>query len=70
MNPQKVNVTVDGVKVSVEPGIYSFHDIVAITNANPKTYKFSVVNPTPATTINGNDSFTIRGGEAFTTTHN
>ena len=64
-----VDVTVDGVKVKVEAGMYSFRDIVALTNANPKTYRMSVVSPTPATTVNGNDSFTIRGGEAFTTTH-
>jgi succinyl-CoA synthetase alpha subunit len=70
MQPERVTVTVDGKKVEIPRGVLNFRDLVKAFQADPKTSKITVVStPTPATTIGGNDSFTINGGEVFTTTH-
>jgi hypothetical protein len=68
-----VSVTIDGKKVNVIPGPISFQDLVSHTvsqaSGSPKITKFTVTSPTPASTINGNDSFVIQGGEVITSVH-
>lgn len=67
---QTVTITVDGKTITLPPGIYPFGDLVLMANA-PKTTKSIAVNSTvsKASTIGGNDSYDIAGGEVFTTSH-
>jgi len=70
VKPQLVKITVDGKVVQIEPGLLTFQELVSATGSNPKTSKFTIVStPTPPSAINGNDSYTIQGGEVITTTH-
>jgi hypothetical protein len=62
----KVNVTVDGKTVSIAPGTYGFTDLVGHLGASSKTTSLTVGQPSKASTVNGNDSYQVGGGETFT----
>ena len=67
-NPAKVSITVNGKTYSVEPGTYSLRDFEQQVGLK-KTATLSInLRPSLATTINGNDSFIIIGGEVITST--
>lgn len=72
LNPDApVTVIVDGVNHTVKPGLYTMPEFqAAIGRPKNPISKLSITTSAPAqpTTINGNDSFTIRGGEAMTST--
>ena len=65
-----VTVTVDGVKKTVEAGRYALKTFETVIGSKTPFAKLTITTaaPTQATTINGNDSFVIQGGEAFTST--
>lgn len=67
--PAKVSVTVNGKTYQVEPGLYSLRSFEQAVGLK-KTAQLSITTPHPtqATTINGNDSLTILGGEVMTAT--
>ena len=65
-----VSITIDGKVYKVVQGLTSLRSIVGVTGINGKTYSLSVVStPSKASTINGNDSYLIQGGEVFTSVH-
>lgn len=66
--PRFVNVTVNGTKFNVEPGIYSLRDFEGLVGLK-KTASLSIQSrPSLPTTVNGNDSIQIIGGEVITST--
>lgn len=69
MDSKTVTISVDGRKVQITPGLTSFHEIVSATGVVPTTKSFSVSVPAPASTIGGNDSYNIVGGETLTSSH-
>jgi hypothetical protein len=64
--PLSVIVTVNGKKITVPAGIHSFKELVQATGVSAATKQFAVTPVTPASTINGNDSYQIVGGEVLT----
>lgn len=69
MSNSLVTVTVDGKSVQIPAGTYSFADLVRLFGASPKTTKLTVAQPSKPTAVNGNDSYSVGGGETFTTVH-
>lgn len=63
----KVTVTMNGKKVIVPAGLHSFKEIIQATGAPASTKSIAVSVTAPASTIGGNDSYNIVGGETFTT---
>jgi len=65
-----VPVTIDGTVRNIAPGVYSFAELKAVAN-QPKATLFTINqnSPSPNSTIGGNGSVTIRGGEVMTSTH-
>jgi len=65
-----VSITIDGKKYNVPPGVSSLAELVAVTGINKKTAKLtvSVAAPSQSSTINGNDSYNVIGGEVMTST--
>jgi hypothetical protein len=66
MRPETVTVTINGKKVQVPAGLHSFKELVQATGAPSTTKSFSVSVTAPASTIGGNDSYNIVGGETLT----
>jgi len=70
LNPDApVKVTVDGTTFTLKPGLYTVREFeAAIGRSKSPVAKLVITTPAPsqATTINGNDSFVIQGGEAMT----
>jgi len=67
-NPAKVTITVNNKTYSIEPGTYSLRDFEQQVGLK-QTASLSVGSrPALATTIKGNDSFQIIGGEVITST--
>jgi len=60
-------VKINGVKKKLETGIYSFPELINALGLRASTTQIvvSVTAPAQASTINGNDSFQIIGGESF-----
>lgn len=67
---ETVQITIDGVKYQVSPGFTSLSDLIKVTKINAKTAKLTVgtAAPVQASSIKGNDSYNIIGGEVMTST--
>lgn len=69
--PHKTSITVNGTKVKIAEGTNSFQQIVDaalndnVTLTNPTTITV-VSTVSKASSIKGNDSYVIDGGEVFT----
>lgn len=67
---QTVNITIDGKVYSVPAGTTDLKALVKQLALHPLTTQLSVSSrPSTSTTINGNDSITLTGGEVFTSVH-
>lgn len=71
--PHKVTITVNGASVKINQGTNSFNDIVAaakekggINIANPKSFAVNTAAAAQNSTIGGNQSYVISGGEILT----
>jgi hypothetical protein len=65
--PHRVTVTVNGTAYKIEPGVFSFREFAAaVGHVGAKTATITTAHPVQPTTVNGNDSLEILGGEAFT----
>lgn len=65
-----VQITIDGVKVLIPAGQNDLASFIKHGLLNTKTNQLSLVShPSPASTVNGNDSFNVQGGEVFTSVH-
>ena len=66
-DPRLVTITVNGVAHPIPKGLISFQDLVQAAKLPLTTKQLTVVSTvTQATSIKGNASYTIVGGEVFT----